>query len=54
MILFSLLIFVIVRIILIGSVKPARIIFITPPLPPVSLLTPLVEREEVGQRPYPC
>ena len=47
----SLLIFGFVRIIPIGGVKPAKNIFITPP---VSLLTPLVEGEELRAAPvYP-
>ena len=43
----SLLIFAIVRIIFIGNVKPARIIFITPITYRI-VVNPLVEGKEVG------
>ena len=46
----SLLIFVIFRIIPIGSVKPARIIFITPTVSCI-IARPLVEGEEVRAAP---
>ena len=50
MIMLSLLIFVTVRITLIGSVKPLEL-FSLPPLLPVSLPTSLVEGEKVGVAP---